>query len=215
LQSFEYLSSKVKPLAINEQNSWLNQFIDQCNKQNVSVHSLQWDKPILQQGYEVSTLHLNIRGEYQALLQCINSIEQASIFSTISQFSLQVKDARLLQMQLDVQAYQLPREWKLARLNYLAPDFSIIQDPFFRELNLKNPANSIHSYALSQLKLLGNIQVNQSNYAIIAAPSGEIYHAKVGSSIGVEQAKLIKIQRRDVLLKTVSGRELSLRLAGN
>ncbi|MDA8224470.1 MAG: pilus assembly protein PilP [Betaproteobacteria bacterium] len=69
--------------------------------------------------------------------------------------------------------------------------------------DLNRPKELLESFALETLKMVGVIQRNGVNYAVIKTPLNTIYVVKVGNYLGQNFGKIVAITDKEVKLKEI------------
>lgn len=66
---------------------------------------------------------------------------------------------------------------------------------------ISTPAQNINQYSVSDLRMVGTINSDSQQYAIIASPDGSTTTVTVGDKVGKENAEVTNITAEQVILK--------------
>ncbi|MDF2691017.1 MAG: Pilus assembly protein PilP [Gammaproteobacteria bacterium] len=188
----------------------LEQLIELCHRHNVLVRSLRVSPSLQQKYYQIAPINISLAGAYASILQCLQNLERQHVMM-IKDFNIRPQGRHKVLMQLKLLIFLLPSALHFS--SKPCPDYSQSISPFQNNLASKKLAHPLTAYPLSEFKLLGTLQINQKFYAIVMSPMGRACQITVGTSIGVEQAKVTAIRPFVVLLKQLDGSMLGLKLA--
>ncbi|MDF2939657.1 MAG: Pilus assembly protein PilP [Gammaproteobacteria bacterium] len=192
---------QVKEAAGKDSNI-LGEFSDMCAKRQVKLLSLKTAPDQLRNGVRIAPVELSLEGNYRPVLQCLEVVGHQAV---IHDFDIKKTAHGMLLIHMNSSIYM---GLKRGRQSLFA-SLDAVQDPFQSKTL---PKNSINAYPFSQIHLLGTIQQNTKYYAIVADPSKHVYPVEEGSSIGLEQLKVVNIQAGTLWLKTSEGRDRVIKL---
>lgn len=177
---------------IHELKAELNAHQEQIRIKHQSVNALSLKfaadlSLITQKKSKTHDISLDLEDNYFALMGLLQNLNRQHAFFVIQSFHIQEADKFKLQLKLQARYYEgIGRPGRII--------YPVI-DPFYpyAQSQIKG---GILSYPLNELKLSGTIQVNKQFIAIITTPEGQSYPLKLGSTLGLEHARLISIQNR-------------------
>lgn len=95
------------------------------------------------------------------------------------------------------EAFNLPDPFKARKLKATAGNSGGFQPDLNRR---KEP---LESFELEKLKMVGTLQQNKVNYALIKAPDNSLYRVKIGNHMGVNFGVITNISEQEVNLTEI------------
>lgn len=169
-------------------------------KSGIAINSIMPVLPQKQQNGVVYSLDLVLLGTYRQLNDFNSLLHTSNYPLLINNFTLQMPSLNLGPNQIilwtaRVEVYQFenhipsPNNDKHNYANKLADNQ---RDPFAFDTS-KSQQHSLNEWNCHELIMLGSIQQNDKTWAVITDPLHNIYHAEIGTKIGINSSKILKI----------------------
>jgi type IV pilus assembly protein PilP len=94
-------------------------------------------------------------------------------------------------------AFELPDPFKPRKLSPIKGSGTGIQP------DLNRPKEPLESYPLESLKMMGTLQRNKVNFALVRTPDNTLYRVKAGNYMGQNYGVITSISESDITLKEI------------